>query len=110
MKIDIDALSEHELIELNHRIIERLKFIESLRNHHEMLKFGVGERVTFEPPGRGRLVGILVKYNKKSVTIITEDGHKWNVSPHLIGKAKDFKPTRQKDHKGNILAFNGNKK
>ena len=29
MKIDIDSLSEDQLIELNHRIVERLKFLES---------------------------------------------------------------------------------
>ena len=37
MKIDIDQLTEAELIDLNHRIIERLRFLDQMRAHVEML-------------------------------------------------------------------------
>ncbi len=67
MSIDIDNLTEDELIKLNHRIVERLKFLESMHTHHEMMQFSPGEKVSFEPPGRGRQIGTLVKYNKKTV-------------------------------------------
>jgi hypothetical protein len=43
----------------------------------------------------------LVKYNKKTVTVITESGHKWNVSPHLLTKIKDVKGN--KDEKIKII-------
>lgn len=88
MKIDIDQLSEEELVELNHRVVERLRFLESMHNHREMLQFSIGEKVSFEPPGRGRQIGTLVRYNKKSVTVITDGGQKWTVSPHLLSHAK----------------------
>ncbi|WP_043321004.1 hypothetical protein, partial [Microbulbifer sp. HZ11] len=88
MNIDIDSLSEDELIVLNQRIVERLKFLESMHTHKEMMQFNPGEKVSFEPPGRGRQIGTLVKYNKKTVTVITEGGQKWNVSPHLLSKVK----------------------
>jgi hypothetical protein len=42
MKIDIDKLSEEELIDLNHRIIERLRFLNQLRAHSKMLDFKIG--------------------------------------------------------------------
>jgi hypothetical protein len=51
MKIDIDRLSLEELVDLNHRIVERLKFMESMHHHAEMMKFSIGEKVTFEPRG-----------------------------------------------------------
>lgn len=44
MKIDIDKLTEAELIELNHKIVERLKFLESMRAHSDMMAFSVGEK------------------------------------------------------------------
>ena len=88
MKIEIDSLTEKELIELNHRVVERLKFLESMRAHAEMMEFSVGDKVCFHSSGRGTTVGILVKYNKKTVTVLTEDGQKWNVSPHLLEKVK----------------------
>ena len=47
MKIDIDKLSEEELIDLNHRIVERLRFLSQMRAHSQMLDFKIGDRVTF---------------------------------------------------------------
>jgi len=44
MKIDIDKLSEAELIDLNHRIVERLRFLSQMRAHSQMLDFKIGER------------------------------------------------------------------
>jgi hypothetical protein len=29
---------------------------------------------------------VLTRYNKKSVTVITDDGQRWNVSPHFLSK------------------------
>jgi len=101
MKIDIEKLSEKELIELNHRIVERLKFLELMRTHNKMMKFNVGETVSFEPPGREKQIGVLVKYNKKTVTVVTEHGERWNVSPHLLSKANDVKPVLSRS--GNVI-------
>src|SRR6266850_6219639 len=43
--IDIDSLSEDELIELNHKVVARLRFLSQMRSHSAMLDFRVGERV-----------------------------------------------------------------
>jgi hypothetical protein len=88
MKIDIDRLTEEELIDLNHRIVERLKFLESYHTHKEMMEFSPGDQVSFEPPGQKKKMGTLVKFNKKTVTIITGTGQKWNISPHLLTKVR----------------------
>jgi hypothetical protein len=111
MKIDIDKLTESELVDLNHRIVGRLKFLESMHHHQEMMKFSIGEKVSFEPPGRGRQMGTLVKYNKKSVTVITEAGQKWTVSPHLLSKIKHVKKRNVKKQakESNIIEFVGKK-
>lgn len=47
MPIDIDALTEPELIELNHRIVARLKFLHEMKLHTRMLDFSIGEKVSF---------------------------------------------------------------
>jgi hypothetical protein len=86
MKIDIDKLTESELIDLNHRIVARLRFLSQMRAHVEMLDFRIGDRVTFRPSGRGPLEGMLTRYNKKTVTVVTDDGQQWNVSPSFLGK------------------------
>ena len=84
MRIDIDGLTEAELVDLNHRVVERLKFLRHMRAHSQMLEFSIGDRVSFQPNGRPSLVGILTRYNKNTVTIITETGEHWNVAPGLL--------------------------
>lgn len=86
MKIDIDKLNEDELIDLNNRIVARLRFLSQMRAHSQMLDFRIGDRVTFQPEGRTPLFGIITRYNKKTVTVITDSGHHWNVAPGLLRK------------------------
>ena len=93
MKIDIDQLTEAELIDLNHRIVERLRFLDQMRAHVEMLEFKIGDRVSFQPPGHGQLEGMLTRYNQKTVSVITDTGQRWNVSPAVISRAKPTKGT-----------------
>jgi hypothetical protein len=88
MAIDIDKLSEPELIDLNSRVIARLRFLRQMRAHTSMLAFSLGERVSFQPDGHPVLVGIITKYNRKSVTVITETGQHWTVAPSLLTKSK----------------------
>ncbi len=87
VKIDIDKLSEADLIDLNHRIVERLRFLSQTRVHSQMLDFKIGERVTFHPEGHPPLFRILTRYNRKTVTVIIDAGQHWNVAPRLLHKA-----------------------
>jgi len=84
MSIDIDKLTEAELVDLNHRIVERLKFMRMAKAHVAMLQLRIGESVSFQPDGRERIFGIVTRYNKKSVTVITREGARWNVAPGLL--------------------------
>ena len=85
-RIDIDHLGEAELIDLNRRVVERLRFLRQMHAHSRMLEFSIGDRVSFQPPGRERLFGLLTRYNKKTVTVITEKGEQWNVAPALLSR------------------------
>ena len=95
MRIDIDTLTEAELIDLNNRIVARLRFLSQARAHSQMLEFRIGDRVAFQPDDRPEVVGTLTRYNRKSVTVITDTGQRWNVFPgHLrrwegAGAARD---------------------
>lgn len=91
MKINIDGLSEAELVELNHKIVQRLRLMHQVHTHKEMFKFKIGNKVTFQPPGKSVQIGTLTRFNKKTVTIITEDGGHWNVAPQHIQLAEQGK-------------------
>src|SRR5271169_6110095 len=90
MRIDIDTLTEPELIDLNHRIVARLRFLGPMRAHAAMLDFSIGDRVCFHPAGQAPLAGMLTRYNKKTVTVITDDGRQWNVAPGLLRRVTSF--------------------
>lgn len=95
MKIDIDKLTEAELVDLNNRIVQRLRFLHQMRSHTQMLEFSIGDRVEFQPDGQPLVVGMLTRYNKKTVTVVTASGQRWNVAPQLLRRAseKDVTPT-----------------
>lgn len=102
MRIDIDKLTEQELIDLNHRVVERLRFLAQMRAHGAMMQFSIGQRVSFDPGDRPTVTGTLMKYNKKTVTVVSDDGHRWNVSPSYLreAEAKDITPK-----KGNVVSL-----
>lgn len=84
MTIDIDRLSEPELIDLNRRIVERLRFLNQMRAHRDMLEFRIGDRIGFQTDRSHIIHGTITRYNKKTVTVIADDGRRWNVSPGLL--------------------------
>src|SRR5512143_471720 len=84
MTIEIDHMTEAELIDLNRRIVERLRFLQQRRAHATLLKFSIGDRVTVDTNDGRTVVGALVRYNKKTVSVLTDDGHRWNVSPRFL--------------------------
>ena len=67
----------------------RLRLLNQMRAHSEVLEFKIGDRVAFRPSGQGRVEGMLTRYNKKTVTVVTDGGERWNVSPGLLRVIRD---------------------
>jgi hypothetical protein len=80
----LDEFTEEELRHLNRLIVERLRLMHQVKAHKAMTQFRVGQRVQFTA-STGRVVtGVLTKYNRKSVSIVTEQGESWTVAPTLL--------------------------
>ena len=62
-----------------------------------MLEFRIGDRVTFQPEGRQAMTGMLTRYNKKTVTIVTDAGERWNVAPGFLRRADTPQETEVRD-------------
>jgi hypothetical protein len=113
-KIDIDVLSEPELVDLNHKIVSRLRFLREMRSHAAMMHFRIGEKVRFHPSGHPEITGTLTRYNKKSVTVIAEDGMRWTVHPSFLSKVAPQSPAHSRADSqdgGSLILFRqpGNK-
>ena len=102
ININLDHLTEAELVDLNHRIVQRLRLLSQLHAHKAMLEFRIGDRVQFEPQGGVPVFGILTRYNRKSVTVVADDGHRWNVSPSFLRRAE---PAETEANPGSVIPF-----
>jgi hypothetical protein len=80
----IKRLNEEDLLFLNRLIIERLKLIAQARSTNLMIRFTRGDRVGFRAPDGRMLEGIVLRLNKKTISVATNDGHQWNVAPGLL--------------------------
>lgn len=79
----IDDMPEAVLRTLHDRIVNRLNMLQRQRTMQSMADFRPGDVVRFQTEER-EITGVLVRLNKKSVTVHTENGHRWNVAPQLL--------------------------
>lgn len=84
----INHLNEEDLLFLNRLIVERLQLMAQARATRLMTSFTRGDRVGFQASDGRLLEGVVLRLNKKTVTVVTDDGHQWNVSPSLLGRAR----------------------
>ncbi len=80
----IKTLSKQELIALNKLVVERVKLIQQLEATNQMSHFNLGDWVKFNDQRGNILKGRIIKMNKKTVSIITDDNFQWNVHPSLL--------------------------
>ncbi|MCC5873229.1 MAG: hypothetical protein JJU22_12585 [Gammaproteobacteria bacterium] len=80
----IKRLGEEDLRFLNRLIVERLKLIAQARATTLMTNFSRGDRVGFNGPDGQMLEGVVLRLNKKTISIATDDDGQWNVAPALL--------------------------
>ncbi|MBI3182154.1 MAG: hypothetical protein HYZ28_08410 [Myxococcales bacterium] len=85
--IDLSQYSEDELIDLNRKIVERLRSLRQRRCLEEMARFDIGDTVSFMPEAGRVIVGRVARTNAKTITVISTNGQRWRVSPALLSRA-----------------------
>lgn len=84
MKIDIDKLAIEELLDLNTRIIRRIKHLQSLRTRAHLDRFEIGDRVSFQSEGRP-VEGVVIRVNQKTLSVKTQNTY-WRIHPRFLTK------------------------
>ncbi len=92
MNFDIDNLSKEKLLELNHRIVERLKYLSDRETLGLLGKFRVGDVVEFRNEGT-MTRGTVIRINRKTLSIRTKEG-RWNLPPQSLRKIKESEKTK----------------
>jgi len=85
-RINLSGLSIEELIALNHEIMARIESLHQAQSYKSMAKLRVGDRVAFTPSTGQTIQGRILRLNKKTVSICTDDNQHWKVSPTLLTK------------------------
>lgn len=84
----IRRMSEDDLRFLNRLIVERLKLIGQARSTTMLARFNLGDRVSFPCVTGERKTGVIVRLNKKTASIATDDGQRWNVHPSFLARVE----------------------
>ena len=95
MSINIDTLSREELVELNDRVIERLKYLDTVHAQQAMMTLNIGSQVSFDSSRHGRVFGTVIKFNRKTVVVLTEDRVQWRIPPDILTPIKDATPKQR---------------
>jgi len=80
-------MGEQDLLYLNRMVVERLKLLDQARSTVALAQFAEGDRVSFTANDGLTRNGIILRLNKKTVSLRTDDGHLWKVSPGFLIKS-----------------------
>ncbi|MBK5943068.1 transposase [Halorhodospira sp. 9621] len=84
----IDDLSLDELLELNEIICRRIDELRARQDLDVLKHLRLGQEVSFESR-EGEVFGRVVKINRKTVVVHTEDHRQWKVPPGIIKMLRD---------------------
>ena len=77
-------MGEQDLLFLNRMVVERLNLLAQARSTVQLAQFAEGDRVQFTANDRSIKLGMIMRLNKKTASVLTDDGQNWKVSPALL--------------------------
>jgi hypothetical protein len=79
-------MGEEDLLYLNRMVVERLNLLAQAKSTVELAQFAEGDRVQFTASDGSIKYGIVMRLNKKTASVRTDEGQSWKVSPGLLRK------------------------
>ena len=79
-------MSEEDLLFLNRMVVERLNLLAQARSTVQLAQFAEGDRIEFTTSDGVIKQGVVVRLNKKTASLRTDDAQNWKVSPSLLRK------------------------
>ena len=88
----VETLDEDQLHALYHIVAQRLQLAQKAHALAAMSQFHVLDRVSFVHNGKP-YEGTVTRLNQKTISIMLDDGTRWNVAPSLLTKVADRQET-----------------
>ena len=79
-------MGEEDLLYLNRMVVERLNLLAQAKSTVALAQFAEGDRVQFTTQAGVLKQGKVMRLNKKTASLLTDDGEHWKVSPNLLRK------------------------
>ena len=80
----IEEMTLDQLLDLNEVICKRIDYLRAKQDHHVMMSLRVGNQVRFASKEGKTEFGVVIKINRKTVVILTEDQRQWKVPPGIL--------------------------
>ena len=79
-------MGEQDLLFLNRMVVERLNLLAQARSTVQLAQFAVGDRVEFTSNDGSIKRATVLRLNKKTTSLLTDDAQNWKVSPAMLRK------------------------
>lgn len=93
MGINIENLSIDDLVELNKKVVCRIKELRAQRQFKAAAQFRMGDVVSFPNKHNKKVTGFITSIRKATISVLTETNEQWNVSATLLTPEK--KPSKK---------------
>ncbi len=80
-------MGEQDLLYLNRMVVERLNLLAQAKSTVQLAQFTEGDQVHFTTGDGITKYALVVRLNKKTASLLTDDGQNWKVSPQFLRKA-----------------------
>ncbi|MAQ22688.1 MAG: transposase [Pseudomonadales bacterium] len=84
----IEDMTVEQLLELNRVICDRIDYLRAKQDQNVLAQIHVGNQVSFKT-NEGTVFGIIIKKNRKTVIVLTEDNRQWKLPPGALTIVKD---------------------
>ena len=85
----IDDMTIEQLLELNHIICERIDYLRAKQDQNVLAQIHIGNQVSFKT-NEGTIFGVVIKKNRKTVVVLSEDKRRWKSPPGMLTLVKDI--------------------
>jgi len=84
----LEQFSENELIVLSEAVADQVNRLRDANTRVSMDRFQPGDTVSFKNKKGDMLEGIVIRLNKKTVSVVTLQDERWNIAPQLLSPVK----------------------
>ena len=84
----IEDMTVEQLLELNRVICDRIDYLRAKQDQNVLAQIHVGNQVSFKT-NEGTVFGIVIRRNRKTVIVLTEDNRQWKLPPGALTIVKD---------------------